>query len=131
MLKDHVALITGGGTGIGRAAAIRLAEEGATVWIAGPNEDDLKATREAIGPACRSIRCDITNPRELEAAVAAPPRLDILVANAGVSFPTPASSAASDSFRRMIEVNQWGGSRFVAVKDGLGVFGIPTGGVCA
>ena len=108
MLTNRTAFITGGGTGIGRATAIRLAEEGANIWIAGPNEDDLKKTREAIGPNCHSIRCDVTNPQDLEAAVAAPPRLDILVANAGVSFPTPPSPEAFDAFRRLIEVNQWG-----------------------
>ncbi|CAN5387319.1 SDR family oxidoreductase [soil metagenome] len=108
LLKGKTALITGGGTGIGRAAAIRLAEEGAEVWIAGPELSELKETCAQIGAAARPLSCDITDLVSLEHAIETPPHLDIVVGNAGVSFSTPLSRQAGADWRRMAEVNQWG-----------------------
>ncbi len=108
LLKGKTAFITGGGTGIGRATAIRLAEEGAEVWIAGPEVGSLKETCALIGPSCKHLPCDVTDIVSLKHAIETPAHLDFVVGNAGVSFPTPLTSTAGADWRRMIEVNQWG-----------------------
>lgn len=108
ILSGKHALITGGGTGIGRATAYRLAEEGAEVWIAGTEAYSLEETASGIGELCHPLTCDITDQRQLDAAITLLPRLDILVANAGINFATELSPKATPDWRRMIEVNQWG-----------------------
>lgn len=91
-LENKVALITGGGGGIGRATAVRFAEEGAKIMVADINEEDavqtVVAVRESGGEA-ESVRCDMTNPEEVENMVDrtmdAFGKIDIFFNNAGVN----------------------------------------------
>lgn len=69
MLKGKTCLITGGGTGIGRATARRFAEEGAHIWIVGRNEQNLRDTADAIGSACTTCPGDVTQADDLQAIV--------------------------------------------------------------
>ncbi len=108
LLNGKTALVTGGGTGIGRAAAIRLAEEGAHVWIAGRNETTLRETQSLIGARCSCSACDITDLAALQKLFTSLPALDIFVSNAAVSFPTPLALEPLAEWRRMIEINLWG-----------------------
>lgn len=84
---DRVAIITGGGSGIGAATAMRLASEGASVVLAGRTEAKLKATAEAIGGNARWRAADVSLPSDVDALVAFAVdcfgRLDVLVNNAG------------------------------------------------
>jgi NAD(P)-dependent dehydrogenase (short-subunit alcohol dehydrogenase family) len=89
-LQGKVALITGGSSGIGRAAALAFAREGAKVVIAARNvERGLRAAEEieAAGGAARFIACDVTESHEvsklIEATVGAYGRLDCAFNNAG------------------------------------------------
>lgn len=90
-LKGKVAAITGAGSGIGRAAAQRLGEEGCKVAVLDWNQESADATaahiREAGGDAI-AIRTDVSNEAQVEAAfqriVDTFGRLDILVSNAGI-----------------------------------------------
>jgi len=89
-LTGRVALITGGGTGIGRGAALVLAEHGADVVLAGRRPQPLEDTAEevrALGRRAVAIPCDVTRLEECErlvqAAVDQLGRLDILVNSAG------------------------------------------------
>ena len=90
-LEGKTAFITGGGTGIGRAAAEALAAEGCEVTIAGRTEGTLAETVDAIeasGGVARYAVCDVTDEEMVREAVAVAAgdsgRLDIAVNSAGI-----------------------------------------------
>jgi 3-oxoacyl-[acyl-carrier protein] reductase len=87
-LKDKVALITGGAAGIGKATALRFAEEGAKVVICDVNQPAGEALLKDLGPEAGFYRVDVTDRGAVqawvEAVVARHGRIDILVNNAGV-----------------------------------------------
>jgi NAD(P)-dependent dehydrogenase (short-subunit alcohol dehydrogenase family) len=114
-LKDYAALITGGDSGIGRAAAVLFAREGADVAIVYLEEDeDAKKTKEAVekeGRRCLVIKADVRKESEcqraVEETVEAFGRLDVLVNNAAVQFPKESISEITeeqleDTFRTNI-----------------------------
>jgi len=89
--EGKVALITGGGSGLGRATAIRLAQEGAKVAIAGRRKEALNDVRQAIeasGMQALAIQCDVTSASQCKRMVARTMatfgRLDVLVTSAGI-----------------------------------------------
>ena len=94
-LSGQVALITGGGRGIGRAIALRFVSEGAAVMLAATKRESLEATaaeiRKAGGRAATAV-VDVADEAAVKTVVAATlgelGRLDILVNNAGVGGPT-------------------------------------------
>lgn len=94
-LQKQIAIVTGGGQGIGEQIAIRLAEEGATVVIADINEKGSWATAEAIcrkgGPQAKVVPTDISQEsqvqRLMQEALAIDQRIDILVNNSGIMGP--------------------------------------------
>src|SRR6478672_4023827 len=89
-VDDRVAIITGGGTGIGRGAALVLAEHGADVVLAGRRPEPLHSTVaeiEALGKRALAVPTDVTDPEQcqtlVDATLAEFGRLDVLVNNAG------------------------------------------------
>ena len=93
-----VAFVTGAGSGIGRATAIRLAEEGADVAVVGLDADQNSETVrriESLGARALSITCDLTDSdavqRALEHTVEAFGGLDIAFNNAGIEQPVAAA----------------------------------------
>lgn len=91
-LKDQVAFVTGAGSGIGRAAALRLAREGARVAIVARDQEELNAAVRDIennGGAALAIVADVGIAADMERAVKETTdrwgRLDIVFANAGVN----------------------------------------------
>ncbi len=88
-LKDKVCLITGGAAGIGKATAMRFAEEGAKVIICDVNEDVGKAAAEEIGHQAVFYKVNVADRAEVQAwmeeVVSKFGRLDVLVNNAGIT----------------------------------------------
>jgi len=74
LLAGRVVLITGGGTGLGLSMAVRLAELGAKLFLAGRREEPLRQAAEKIrkaGGECGFATCDVRDPAAVEAAIAA------------------------------------------------------------
>ncbi len=107
ILSKKTCLITGGGTGIGRATAQRFSEEGATVWIVGRTRSTLEETAAQI-PNCEARVCDVSDPDAVKALVDALPALDILVSNAAVNFPVHPLDDPPEKWKKMLEINLWG-----------------------
>src|SRR5437870_12765516 len=86
-LEGKVAVITGGATGIGRAAAKRFIEEGATVFIFGRRQEALAAAVAELGPKARAVKGSVSDEADLDRLYAAVKAergtLDIVFANAG------------------------------------------------
>jgi 3-oxoacyl-[acyl-carrier protein] reductase len=109
-LKDKAALVTGAGSGFGKAIAETFAREGARVAVVDIAEKAAKETAAAIGKSAIALRCDVSNKAAVDAAVketaAAFGALDILVNNAGVSHVNkPLMEIGEDEFDRVFAVN--------------------------
>jgi NAD(P)-dependent dehydrogenase (short-subunit alcohol dehydrogenase family) len=112
-LKDKVAIITGGGTGLGRAIALRFAQEGARVVVNGRRPgpiDEVAAQIIADGGQARAVAGDVTVGPDVERlvaeATAAFGALDILVNNAGIMVSrTPVSECSEADWSRMMDGN--------------------------
>jgi citronellol/citronellal dehydrogenase len=124
LLNGQVALVTGGGTGMGRATAIEMARCGADVVVLGrraePIEDCARVIGE-LGSKAVAIPADIRLPEQIEGAMQSIKsefgRLDILVNNAGGQFVTPARELSNKGFETVIRNNligSWQMTRAVA-----------------
>ena len=124
--SGKVALITGGGTGIGAATALELAQTGAAVVICGRRDEPLTAVRDAIearGGACLAVQTDVRELDQVEALVdAALARfgtIDFLVNNAGGQFTAPAEEISPNGWRavhRLAVDAAWAVTRLVAER---------------
>lgn len=118
-LDGHHALVTGGGTGIGRAIATRLAHEGATVTVVGRRRAPLDEVCRAL-PRAQAVVADVTQEAECAAMVEASGAfgpVDIVIANAGAAESAAAERTSIDLWRRMIDVNLTGA--FLSVRAAL------------
>ncbi len=111
-LSGRSAIVTGGGTGIGRATAQLLARHGARVAIASRKREKLEAVAaelRADGHECLVVPTDVRDAAACEAliesAASAFGRLDILVNNAGGSHSYPLDSWSVERFQNMIDLN--------------------------
>src|SRR3954468_4331497 len=113
-LAGQVALVTGGGTNLGRAAAAELAGCGAQVVIAGRRAEVLDEAAEAIGDRCTTAPGDIREPDQaaaiVDAALERHGRLDLLVNNAGGQHFVPAEVITAKGWRAVQRLNV-GGTR--------------------
>jgi len=107
-LTDKRAVITGAGSGIGRAMALLFAERGAFVEALDVGEAaarDVVAEIEAAGGAARAHACDVGDQAEVEATFAAIGAIDILVNNAGIAHVGRADTTDEADFDRVMRVN--------------------------
>lgn len=109
-LSNRVAVITGGGAGIGHAIAKRYAEEGADIAVADIGETErTKAAVEATGRNFFALHCDCSRPDAVSAFAAKVQetygRCDILVNNVGIYPLTPFDELTFDAWKRMFEIN--------------------------
>jgi NAD(P)-dependent dehydrogenase (short-subunit alcohol dehydrogenase family) len=146
-LSGKVALITGGGTGIGRAIALAFAREGASVAVAGRRLEKLREVISEIqkhGGAGLAIECDVTRIREVERAVKGTVerfgRLNVLVNNAGTLHVSTVEGISEEEWDRMMTVNvkgpflmsravlpefrKCGGGAIVNIGSVLGLFAV-------
>lgn len=114
-LTGKTAVITGGGRGVGAAAAYSLAEAGATVAVAARNEEqvvDVAAQLRTRGYEAFAFRCDVTDPRQVrELALSAfetMGQVDILINNAGTATSNPLHSVKLTEWNHIMAVNATG-----------------------
>jgi NAD(P)-dependent dehydrogenase (short-subunit alcohol dehydrogenase family) len=115
LLKDQVCIVSGAGTGIGRATALELTRLGATVVGCGRRAEPLAETAERVeseGGAFEHHSLDIRDEEAVDAFIAGAlerhGRLDLLVNNAGGQFMSPAEAITPKGFRTVTELNVQG-----------------------
>ncbi len=124
-LREKTVLITGGGQGIGKAAALAFAKEGASVAICGRNAATLEAAAKelrALGGKVAAENCDVTDEGQVADFIAAVLKqlgpIDVLVNNAGVLGPKgPLVKAPAADWRATLEANLTG--PFLATREVL------------
>lgn len=107
-LEQKVAVITGGGSGIGRAISLQFAAEGAKVHILDLNEDGGNAVVDeilALGGQAVFNRCNVTDQQEITAIAQNIGKIDILVNNAGIAHVGNLENCQSEDFERVFNVN--------------------------
>ncbi len=111
-LQGKTALITGAGSGIGRDVALRLAERGANIVLAGRREDALFETQAGVniaGADSLIIPTDVTSPEQIDHLIAESVHtfgtIDILVNSAGVGSIKPLDQVTPDDIDRLLDIN--------------------------
>lgn len=146
-LSGKVALVTGGGTGIGRAIAVAFAREGASVAVAGRRLEKLREVISEVqkaGGAGFAVECDVSKARDVEGAVKGTVerfgRLNVLVNNAGMLHVSTVEGIREEEWDRMMAVNvkgaflmsravlpefrKCGGGTIVNIGSVLGLFAV-------
>src|SRR5256884_3978407 len=114
-LSGKMALITGGGTGIGRAIALAFAQEGASVTVAGRRLEKLREVISEVqkqGGAGLAMECDVSRAKDVERAVKGTVerfgRLNVLVNNAGTLHVSTVEGISEEEWDRVMAVNTKG-----------------------
>ncbi len=114
-LTGKTAIVTGASSGIGRAIAEHLGAAGAVTYLAGRTLDAMKESKARIehgGGKAAVVAIDVRQPKQVQdlvdRAVRETGRLDVMVNNAGLSFPTPIVDGNPEEWRDMLETNVLG-----------------------
>ena len=114
-LKGKVAIVTGGGRGLGEQIAIGFAEAGANVVVCSRRVEaceEVSGKLKEIGVESMALKCDITNPEDVKSVVEQTVerfgRIDILVNNSGASWGAPAEEMPLEAWQKVLNVNVTG-----------------------
>jgi short-subunit dehydrogenase len=114
-VKDKIAIITGAGTGIGRATAMDLAEHGCVTALVGRRESKLAETLKELqkhSPASTLHPCDVSDRAQVEQMVQSVReqhgRIDIIINNAGIMIVKPFAEMSEDELSKQVEINFFG-----------------------
>ena len=115
-LQDNVAVITGAGSGIGRALALAFVRAGARIAVCDinvPGAHETVALIEAEGGEAQAIEMDVTDEAAVDAGVAVAAarfgRIDTMIANAGIQIVHPVEDFPYSEFRKVVDVHLGGG----------------------
>jgi NAD(P)-dependent dehydrogenase (short-subunit alcohol dehydrogenase family) len=111
LFAGQLAVITGAGSGIGRATALAFAERGADVVVCDVDLDAARRTAELaglLGARCDAYRVDVADGKAMAAFAAEAGIPDILVNNAGVGHQGTFLATTEEEWRRVLDVNLWG-----------------------
>ncbi|MTD54958.1 SDR family NAD(P)-dependent oxidoreductase [Amycolatopsis pithecellobii] len=124
ILEGKIAVVTGAASGIGLAAAARLAAEGASVFLTGRRKAELDAAAASIGPSATAVPGDIAEPADLDRLYdmvrARGQGLDVLFANAGVGSFAPLEQATEEQYEQTFGINVRG--TWMTVQKALPLF---------
>ena len=111
-LQGKVAVITGGGSGIGLATAKRFVEEGASVYITGRRQKELDKAVSLIGGRVTAVQGDVSNLADLDRLyariVSDTVKIDVLVAAAGIVDPQPLAEMTEEGYDKLFAINTRG-----------------------
>lgn len=142
-LQDKTVVVTGGGTGIGLAAAKRFIEEGAFVYLFGRRQSALHSAAADLGPNARAVSGSVTDAADLdrlyETVRSERGKLDILFANAGTGSFAPLGEITPEDYDQIFDVNVKGlvfsvqkalplmgeGASIILTGSSAGVMGTP------
>ncbi|MEI3796671.1 MULTISPECIES: SDR family NAD(P)-dependent oxidoreductase [unclassified Chitinophaga] len=107
--KRKLAIVTGGGSGIGLAIAEKFVEQGIEVVIAGRNQERLDAAQQKLGALCHAMACDVTDlaaiPGFVQGVIDRYGPVDILVNNAGANMKKDFTEVTDEDFQQIILTN--------------------------
>jgi len=108
-LSGQIALVTGGGTGIGKAIAKAMLAEGAKVIIVGRKEEILKEAQAELGSDIEIMSCDVTQEDQVikvyENIMSNHGKIDILINNAGMAAKAKSYEMSYDLWKKVVDVN--------------------------
>ena len=108
-LSGQVALVTGGGTGIGKAIAQAMHKEGAKIIIVGRKEEILKEAQAELGSDVEMMTCDVTQEDQVkkvyENNMSNHGKIDILINNAGMAAKAKSYEMSYDLWKKVVDVN--------------------------
>src|SRR3982751_4748860 len=107
--KSKIAIVTGGGSGIGFAITEKFVQNNILTIIVGRDEKKLSAAHEKLGALCEPLACDLNDlnavPKLVQDVIEKHGRIDILVNNAGINMKKDFTEVTDEDFQKIIQTN--------------------------
>jgi NAD(P)-dependent dehydrogenase (short-subunit alcohol dehydrogenase family) len=107
--QSKIAIVTGGGSGIGLAIAEKFVQHNIFTIIVGRNTQKLTAAKEMLGPMCEAVTCDLNDfaalPRLVKDIIEKHGHIDILVNNAGINMKKEFTDVTDEDFQQVLHTN--------------------------